>query len=176
MEFRTAVNSENKNEDLILFFSGKSYLSNFYKCRFTFEGVVFSSNEQFFHFKKAELFNDKDAMKKILATDYPADQKKIGRTVKNYNESVWSKHCYSIMKQGLYAKFSQNDNLKKKMLSNPKARFVEASLFDKKWGIGINSSHPNATFPSKWKGSNLLGKALDEVRDSLKPKLDSKAT
>jgi ribA/ribD-fused uncharacterized protein len=175
MEVRTAVNSENENEELVLFYSGKSYLSNFYSCRFTVEGVVFSSNEQFFHFKKAQLFNDKGAMKKILETNSPSEQKQIGRRVKNYKESEWSKQCYSFMKQGLHAKFSQNEDLKKKILSNPKARFVEASPRDKKWGIGINSTHRDATFPSKWKGSNLLGKALDEVRDGLKEKPVSKA-
>ena len=38
------------------------------------------------------------------------------------------------------------------------------------WGIGMEASDPNSTSPAKWKGKNLLGKALMRVRDALKSK------
>lgn len=103
----------------------------------------------------------------ILATNVPKEQKRLGRKVKNYEESVWSSNCYTIMKQGLYAKFEQNPVLKERLLSISNARFVEASPYDRKWGIGIGANHSNAASPSKWPGANLLGKALNEVRDIL---------
>jgi ribA/ribD-fused uncharacterized protein len=161
-------NTENKSEILVLFFSGNSYLSNFFRCSFEVDGVQFTSTEQFFHYQKAHLFKDQSSMAKILATKDPKKQKQLGRKVKNYEEKVWSDKCYMIMKRGLYAKFKQNPVLKERLLSISNARFVEASPYDKKWGIGIQADHPNAATPSKWPGTNLLGKALTEVRDMLK--------
>lgn len=161
-------NVENKSEKLVLFFSSRSYLSNFYICSFEVDGVRFSSTEQFFHYRKADVFKDQSSMTKILATKDPKEQKRLGRKVKNYKESVWSDKCYMIMKRGLYAKFDQNPVLKERLLSFSNARFVEASPYDKKWGIGIGADHPNAASPSKWTGTNLMGQALTEVRDILK--------
>jgi len=161
-------NVENKSEILVLFFSSRSYLSNFYRCSFEVDGVRFTSTEQFFHYQKAHVFKDQSSMTKILATKDPKEQKRLGRKVKNYKESVWSDKCYMIMKRGLYAKFDQNPVLKERLLSISNARFVEASPYDKKWGIGIGADHPNAASPSKWTGTNLLGQALTEVRDILK--------
>jgi len=44
---------------------------------------------------------------------------------------------------------------------------VEASPFDRKWGIGLDASKAAASDPSKWRGENLLGKILTEVREEL---------
>ncbi|MCI9109817.1 MAG: NADAR family protein, partial [Lachnospiraceae bacterium] len=35
------------------------------------------------------------------------------------------------------------------------------------WGIGMGKTNPDAQNPLKWKGSNLLGFALTEVREQL---------
>ncbi len=161
-------NVEVKNEMLVLFFSGRSYLSNFYKCKFELDGNTFSSMEQYFHYSKAAIFKDKDSMKRILNTNDCREQKRLGRRVKQYKENIWAEKCYIVMKQGLYAKFDQNPILKERLLSISNARFVEASPYDRKWGIGIEADHPNAVQPSKWPGNNLLGKALTETRDILK--------
>jgi predicted NAD-dependent protein-ADP-ribosyltransferase YbiA (DUF1768 family) len=45
---------------------------------------------------------------------------------------------------------------------------VEASPYDKIWGIGMLQSDPNATDHTKWKGLNLLGYILTRVRDDLR--------
>lgn len=159
------ANKENKNEKLVMFSSG--YLSNFYKCSFEVDGIKFTSMEQYFHYKKAQLFEDESSMKKILASNKPAEQKRLGRKVKNYNDEIWSRDCFEIIKKGLYAKFTQNPELKEQLLSIANARFVEARP-DKRWGIGLYANHRDSASPSKWAGKNLLGQALDDVRDILK--------
>jgi ribA/ribD-fused uncharacterized protein len=161
-------NSENKDEQLIFFFSGRSCFSNFYICKFKVDGIIFSSMEQFFHYKKAELFDDKHNMQKILSASNPMEQKRLGRNVRNYKEEVWEKKGFMFMKQGLHAKFNQNKKLLKHLLAIENGRFVEASPYDRKWGIGINEMNANATKPSLWPGSNLLGIALTTVRDKIK--------
>lgn len=36
------------------------------------------------------------------------------------------------------------------------------------WGIGLDARHANATHPTRWKGLNLLGFALMDVRAAAK--------
>ena len=45
---------------------------------------------------------------------------------------------------------------------------VEASPYDNIWGIRLAASSPEAQDPMKWRGQNLLGFALMEVRDELR--------
>ena len=45
---------------------------------------------------------------------------------------------------------------------------VEASPYDAIWGIRLAASSPEAQDPMKWRGQNLLGFALMEVRDELR--------
>jgi ribA/ribD-fused uncharacterized protein len=44
---------------------------------------------------------------------------------------------------------------------------VEASPYDKIWGIGLSIADAIKTPKSQWPGQNLLGKALVEVRKKL---------
>ena len=66
------------------------------------------------------------------------------------------------------AKFSQNKQLKEFLLSTSKKVIVEASPYDKVWGIGMLVDDERASTPVKWKGENKLGFALMVVRDTLK--------
>ena len=45
---------------------------------------------------------------------------------------------------------------------------VEASPFDKIWGIGMDENHPEAETPEKWKGTNWLGEVLTSLREDIK--------
>jgi len=162
------LNDENKNELLVLFFSDKSYLSNLYPCTFTIDGITFTSTKQYFHYMKAFMFNDRQAMNDILCTQDPLKQKRIGRGIKNFDEIKWISFAYDVLKRGHLAKFMDNKELKKKLLSIPNARFVDASTDDRIWGIGLDADHPDVSKPSKWPGNNLMGNVITEVRDIIK--------
>ena len=55
-----------------------------------------------------------------------------------------------------------------KYLSETKGRvLVEASPYDTIWGIGLAKHVPDINNPFTWRGRNLLGFALTEVRDEL---------
>jgi len=71
-----------------------------------------------------------------------------------------------IVFNGAFLKFSQNEDLKKKLLNTGNKTLVEASKWDKIWEIGI--SKKDALAGKKWKGMNLLGKTLMNVRNNLK--------
>ncbi|HIR94499.1 MAG TPA: DUF1768 domain-containing protein [Candidatus Coprenecus stercorigallinarum] len=44
---------------------------------------------------------------------------------------------------------------------------VEASPYDTVWGIGMKEDDPDCRNPRLWKGENLLGFALMDVREKL---------
>ena len=145
------------------------YMSNFYPCKFIENGITFNCNEQYFMFYKLLQF-DKDNIElknKILIETSPKKIKKYGRQVKNFNQQVWDSVKYNIMKNGLILKFSQNEDLKKKLLDTGNSNIYEASIFDKIWGIGLSEARAKNIDESKY-GQNLLGKALVEVRTQLK--------
>lgn len=118
--------------------------------------------------KKAELFDDFEVRNKIINTNSPADVKKLGREVKNYNDTIWTENRYKIVKEGNFHKFDQNPDLKKFLLSTEEKILVEASPVDPIWGIGMTSDNEKCNNPEEWQGQNLLGFALMEVRDKLK--------
>ena len=118
--------------------------------------------------KKAELFNDNEVLVKIIKANSPAEAKKLGREVKNYDDKLWLANRYEIVKQGNHHKFSQNKDLKTFLINTKDRVLVEASPVDPIWGIGMATDHKDILNPEKWRGLNLLGFALMEVRDELK--------
>ena len=59
----------------------------------------------------------------------------------------------------------QNETLKTYLLSTVGKILVEASPEDRIWGIGMKAGDPGIEDPNNWKGQNLLGYAIMEVRD-----------
>ena len=50
--------------------------------------------------EKARLFGDEEVLEKILRSKTPAEAKKWGRAVKNFDQPRWESVCYSIVKLG----------------------------------------------------------------------------
>lgn len=146
----------------------KTCFSQWWMSSFNVDGMEYKSAEHFMMAKKAELFDDFEIMNKIIDANSPADVKKLGREVRNYNESIWAENRYKIVKEGNFHKFNQNSDLKNFLLSTEDKILVEASPVDAIWGIGMASDNKNCNNPEKWRGLNLLGFALMEVRDELK--------
>lgn len=156
-------NNINITDTHIIFWG--SFLSNFEPCTIKYGKYVFKSAEQLFMWFKAQFFSDIETALKILKADNPKDAKKLGRTVKNFDEEKWVIVREHYMMEAVYAKFHQNKNLfdKLKSVYTSGKTFVEGSPYDCIWGIGINWLDDAADDESKWKGLNLLGKCLDNV-------------
>ena len=60
------------------------------------------------------------------------------------------------------------DRIVRHYISTGDSVLVEASPYDAIWGIRLAASSPEAQDPMKWRGQNLLGFALMEVRDELR--------
>lgn len=143
------------------------YLSNWYPSAFMFDGMSFSSMEQFMMYRKAICFQDEPVATEILATDDVAKIKAFGRKVSNYDESLWNGVRQIVVYEGLLAKFSQNEDLKEKLKATGNAFLAECAVKDRIWGIGLSMKDPNRLDKSKWNGKNLLGYALMMVREYL---------
>ena len=87
--------------------------------------------------------------------------------MRGFDQKVWDKFKYAIVLNGNWCKFSQNRDLREFLLSTGDSVLVEASPYDGIWGIRLAVSSPEAQNPMKWRGQNLLGFALMEVRDEL---------
>jgi ribA/ribD-fused uncharacterized protein len=153
-----------KQENII----DKSCFSQWYPSAFVVDGTTYLTAEHWMMAKKALLFNDTETFKKILETTTPNIAKKLGREVKNFDSAIWEAHAYEFVVEGNFHKFSQHEGLKNYLLSTEDNIIVEASPVDFIWGIGLSQDDNDAYNPLKWKGGNLLGFALMEVRDRLK--------
>lgn len=142
------------------------FLSNWYLSEFSIDGLVFSSMEQYMMYKKAELFRDQEIGKRILNTQNVGEIKALGRQVKNYSDIIWNGRRQIIVYRGLLEKFSQNEELRKKLLDTGESILAECAVQDRIWGIGLSMKDERRFRIEQWKGQNLLGFALMEVRKS----------
>lgn len=144
--------------------------SQWYPCHFVVDGTRYNCAEQFMMAEKASVFNDKEIWAEIMASDDPSVIKKLGRRVRSFDSSIWNSHCIDIVRKGNVAKFGQNPKLREILLSTGDKILVEASPYDRIWGIGLDADEPGARSPKLWKGENRLGFILMEVREVLRRK------
>lgn len=144
------------------------YLSNWYMSPFTADGIRFSSMEQFMMYRKAVAFGDRDRAAQILDTEDVGRIKELGRLVSGYDDNYWNGIRQIVVYEGLYAKFSQNEELKRLLRATGRAVLAECAVKDRIWGIGLSMDDPDRLDRRKWKGQNLLGYALMMVREKLR--------
>lgn len=173
------------------------FFSNWYPCKFRitytftfslseeFDGFFcrradhkreFSSLEQWMMYCKAAMFpGNEEIVEKIFTVkgsdnhDTQKQIKELGRQVKNFDQKVWDNSKEDVVTVGLYFKFSQNEDLLKKLRATKGRPLFEAASYDKIWGIGLKEEQAleylkdGKPFP----GQNLLGKCLERVRNQL---------
>jgi ribA/ribD-fused uncharacterized protein len=149
------------------FFTEASPFSQWYRCRFEAEGDVFVCAEQYMMLGKARLFGDDEVAQQILAADHPRQHKALGRKVRNFDDKVWRRNRETIVMAGSRAKFTQDAELRATLLATAGTTLVEASPYDRIWGIGLSATDPKAQDPTAWRGQNLLGQILTRLRDEL---------
>lgn len=144
------------------------FLSNWYMSSFDLDGVHYSSMEQYIMHQKCILFGDQSTAKKVLLTDDPSEQQKLGKLCSGYINGVWAGARQAIAMRGLLAKFSQNADLKEQLLNTSEAYLVECAHSDKIWACGIRLTESERFDATKWTGQNILGFALMAVREIIK--------
>ncbi len=145
----------------------KTCMSQWWPATFEENGTVYKTAEHYMMAEKARTFGDLEILEKILVEDSPKDIKELGRQVKNFNPEIWDERKYEVVKRANFLKFSQDEALKHFLIQTKSKVLVEASPVDRIWGIGMDENNASAQNPAQWRGENLLGFALMEVREEL---------
>lgn len=146
---------------------GKCCLSQWHVAPMVVDGVYYHCMEQYLMAEKARTFADSGAEALIMAEQSQMAIKKLGRRVRGYDDGVWSGRRVEVAVKGNLAKFSQNAALGEFLCSTGGRILVEASPRDCVWGIGLGETAADALKPWLWRGENLLGFVLMEVRSLL---------
>jgi len=162
--------------DYLLFYGHKaspdnsvtaSCCSQWFPAEFKIDGVNYPTAEHYMMAEKARLFGDSEMLENILLCKTPKEAKAFGRKVQNFDEATWKSRCSQIVVQANLAKFSAHPEYAAWLAATAPKILVEASMWDRIWGIGMTAGAKGARDPKQWKGTNLLGFALMEVRDIL---------
>ncbi|MBV6428705.1 MAG: hypothetical protein KIPDCIKN_03242 [Haliscomenobacter sp.] len=131
------------------------------------ENYTFSSAEQYMMYAKAMTFVDIDTAKAIMAEQDPRKIKALGRQVNRFVEDTWLFYRYRIVYLANTFKFTQNEQLLEALFATQGTTLVEASPYDRIWGIGLAKEDEKAQRRITWEGKNLLGEILTELRIEL---------
>jgi ribA/ribD-fused uncharacterized protein len=146
---------------------GAGCLSQWWPCPFTVDGVEYATAEHWMMAGKARLFEDAEGLSAVLAAKSPGAAKAAGRKVRGFDDARWRDARYDLVVAGNLAKFGQQAELAEFLRRTGRRVLVEASPYDRIWGVGLAPTHEDVAHPARWKGLNLLGFALMEVRDRL---------
>ncbi|CAN5447247.1 NADAR domain-containing protein [soil metagenome] len=149
---------------------GKFVFSQWYESPFVVDNITYTTAEHWMMAQKALLFDDKAVYKEILDCKKPGEAKELGRQVNNFKDDVWNEQRYELVKKGNLYKFTQHPLLRKYLLGTGDRILAEASPIDVIWGIGLSQDSDKINDVHAWRGLNLLGFALMEVRDYLSDK------
>ncbi|MFC6023580.1 NADAR family protein [Plantactinospora solaniradicis] len=147
---------------------GAGCLSQWWPAPFTADGHEFPTAEHYMMWRKATLFDDYPIAERILVAPHPHAAKTLGSQVAGFDQRAWNEHRLPIVVSGNLAKFGQHPALQTFLLGTGRRILVEASPVDRVRGIGCAHDDPAAKQPDRWRGLNLLGFALMQVREALK--------
>jgi len=127
------------------------WLSNFYPCPISFRGLQYHSAEAIYQSCKFP-----PAERAIYTRLDAAAAKKLAHS-KNVDQAWWDARKDEVMRQALWAKFTQNPDLAARLLATGDKCLEETNWWDDEyWGV------------YQGRGRNTLGRMLMEVRSRLK--------
>lgn len=150
------------NKELIHgFFGDYRWMSNFHYANVCFEGLNFPTNEHAFQFAKLPMIENKDDRYDQVFNLKPYETKTWIRSIGLRPD--WENVKYYVMLSVNFAKYFQNDDLKKLLLETEDAHLEETNAWhDNIWG---NCICPRC---KDIEGTNYLGNILMKTRDYLK--------
>lgn len=112
------------------FDGGYFFLSNFYECEVVYDGITYKNSEAAFQAQKCA-----DPIKRgQFANLNPSEAKRLGRKVELRED--WESIKNEVMYAVCYAKFSQNPDLKERLLETCGDYLEEGNYWhDNYWGV-----------------------------------------
>ena len=106
------------------------------------DGVTYPTAEHWMMAGEARLFADQESVAAMLADESPSAAKAAGRKVRGFDEKRWVAARYDIVVEGNFAKFRQHADLRQFLVATGDRVLVEASPYDRIWGIGMAATNP----------------------------------
>lgn len=159
------------DEKFTFFWSGP--FSQWHPCKFIVNSIEYNCAEQYMMYQKALYFQDIVSAEKILKSSSPKSQKALGRKITPFDIDKWNNVAQNIVLVGNLHKFQQNKDLYDKLIATEGTTLVEASPYDKIWGIGLRETDLRAQKRETWNGTNWLGEILTIVRAILLEQITS---
>lgn len=139
-------------EKVLVFRDEYRFLSNFWDAPVTYDGLTYMNNEAAFQAQKCLQPEEKEAFTELP----PSKAKNLGRRVELRPD--WEEVKVGIMEEIVRAKFTQNDELKQKLLATKDMVLEEGNTWnDTFWGVSRRTGE----------GENHLGKILMKIRDEI---------
>ncbi len=129
------------------------YFSNFASYPIELKGKTWPTSEHYFQAQKFAGLADEE---EIRLADSPGKAARLGRDRKRPLRKDWEVVKDDIMREALYAKFTQHPKLKAKLLTTGETPLIEHTKNDSYWADGGDGS-----------GKNMLGELLMELREKL---------
>ena len=82
---------EYSSDIVVLFWHSPPYFSQCSPSSFVVDGVPYCCAEHFMMAEKARLFKDHRAVELIMSSPDPSTHKRIGRSVRNFDSTVWDR-------------------------------------------------------------------------------------
>lgn len=129
------------------------FLSNFYPCKFVWDGIVWPHSEAAYQAAKTL---DRETREAFADLTNPVAAKHAGKRIALRPD--WNEVKFEIMYDIVHEKFHQNPHLLKKLLQTKDSVLEEGNYWgDRIWGISPAGSD---------KGQNWLGRILMDIRDN----------
>ena len=133
------------------------YLANYSNHGFTVNNVFYKTAE---HFYQANKFDNEEIREKIINAETPKESSTIGRDRKNIRRKDFKDIKLSVMSEAIYNKFSQNKDIRSKLIETRNEPIREMTTKESFWGVGPNLD-----------GENQIGKILMNIRKRVKCEL-----
>lgn len=160
----TTATASDGSERFTFFFTARDVFSQWHPSRFVVDGIAYATCEQYMMAEKARLFGDAIALRAIMGNADPKFAKDWGRGVRGFSEAVWRPEVVPILTRGNAAKFAQNASMGAALAATVGTTLVEASPYDRIYGIGLAAHDPRALSRATWRGANVLGDVLTRLR------------
>jgi ribA/ribD-fused uncharacterized protein len=138
------------------------FCSNFSRHPITLKGKEWPTSEHYFQAMKFEGHPDEEEIRKARR---PNDAARMGRDRARPRKANWDEIRDDVMREALYAKFTQHESLKQRLLNTGSATLVEHTYNDNYWADGGDGS-----------GKNMLGILLMELREKLRGEENEQGT
>ena len=139
------------------------------------QAIVYHSAKQALAAEQAKTFGDDEGFRRIMDAETPAEVSYGKNDAKKATEEDWAmttkRKLYDIQE----AKFRQYPELQSRLLATGEAILAAYLPGDTLLGIGISTDDVRAKNPIYWKGQNLLGTALMELRQLFRVEQEKRA-